>query len=167
MAAVLTGCATGDPLTNDLLTQRIGPGTPRKSVCVISGIGDTFSIQKVGVTVFSNALDKAPIDAWGVDDFVAGKIGAQLSHRFDVKRIAVSKGALAALEKPKAPFSGDARDDLKEVVRSTVGSQKCDLAVVVTKAARMVGSSNQAVFGLGILDVSSVIFTNISLFANR
>ena len=29
----------------------------------------------------------------------------------------------------------------------------------------MVGSSNQAVFGLGILDVSSVVFTNISLFA--
>ena len=131
----------------------------------ISGIGDTFSVQKVGVTVFGNALDMAPIDGWGIDDFVTGKIAAQLGQRFEVKRVAAPKGAFAALEKPKAPFSGDTRDDLKEVVRGTVGSQRCDLAVVVTKTGRMVGSSNQAVFGLGILDVSSVVFTNISLFA--
>ena len=91
-AAALAGCAGGDPLTNDLLTQSIATGAQRKSVCAISGIGDTFSVQKVGVTVFGNALDMAPIDGWGIDDFVTGKIAAQLGQRFEVKRAAASEG---------------------------------------------------------------------------
>jgi hypothetical protein len=165
MAAALAGCSTGDPLTNDLLTQSIATGAPRKSVCAVSGIGDTFALQKVGVTVFGNALDKTPIDAWGIDEFVTGKIGAHLGQRFEVKRIAAPRGAFAPLEKAKSPFSDNSKDDRKDIVRNIVGAQKCDLAVVVTKTARGVGSSNQAVFGLGILDASSVVFTNVSVFA--
>lgn len=166
IAAALAGCATGDPLTNDLLTQRIAPGTPRKSVCIISGIGDTFALQKKGITVFGNALDQAPIDAWGIDDFVAGKIAAQLGQRFDVKRVGYPKGAFAALEKVKSPLSGDTKNDSrKDLVRGIVASQKCDLCIVVTKTVSGIGSSNQAIFGLGILDVGSVIADNVILFA--
>jgi len=165
MALALAGCASGDPLTNELLTQRIAKGAPRQSVCAISGIGDFFSVQKVGITVFGNALDKAPIDAWGIDEFVVGKIGAQLGQRFDVKRVAYPKGAFASLERPKSPFA-ESKDDRKDIVRSIVGSQKCDLVVVVTKSGSMVGDTNQVVAGLGIVDASSLIFTdNVWVFA--
>ena len=43
IAVVLAGCATPDPYTNDLLTASIAPGTGRKSIGVISAIGDAFS----------------------------------------------------------------------------------------------------------------------------
>src|SRR5262245_9730653 len=73
LAGAVTGC-TIDPLNNDLLTASIAQGTTRKSVCVIAAIGDTFSLQKVGVTAFGNALDKVSVEAWGIDKFVGDKI---------------------------------------------------------------------------------------------
>jgi hypothetical protein len=167
LAAALAACSTGDPLTNDLLTQSIAAGAPRKSVCAISGIGDTFSLQKVGATVFGNALDKAPIDAWGIDEFLTNKIGAQLSRRFDVKRISAPKGAFAEIERVKSPFSADAKDyrlEIKDIARGIVGSQKCDLVVAVTKSGSQFSSTNQAVFGLGIVDGSNFVFTSVWLF---
>jgi outer membrane lipoprotein SlyB len=60
VAVVLAGCATPDPFTNDLLTASIAPGTGRKSVAVISAIGDTFSVQKVGLTVFQTHSTRSP-----------------------------------------------------------------------------------------------------------
>src|SRR4026208_1531617 len=77
-AAAVAGC-TIDPLNNDNLTASIATGTARKSVCVIAAIGDTFSLQKVGVTAFGNALDKVPVDAWGIDKFMGDKISSQLA----------------------------------------------------------------------------------------
>ena len=117
------------------------------------------------MTVFGNALDKAPIDAWGIDDFVNSKIGAQLSQRFDVKRVAYPKGAFAPLDKVKSPFA-EPKDDRKDIVRGIVASHKCDLSIVVTKSGSMVGDTNQAVLGLGIVDASTIIFNNnVWLFA--
>ena len=162
-AAALAGCATGDPLTNDLLTQSIATGGPRKSVCAISGIGDTFALQKIGLTVFGNALDKAPIEAWGIDQFVTNKIGAQLSQRFDVKKLAYATGAFAPTEKPRAPFA-ESKDDRKDIVRGIAGRKNCDLVVVVTKRATGVGNTNQAIFGLGLLDMGRGILDNVILF---
>ena len=66
-AGAVAGCSI-DPLNNDLLTASIAPGTPRKSVCVIAAIGDTFSLQKVGVTAFGNALDIAGFRLAGGQD---------------------------------------------------------------------------------------------------
>jgi hypothetical protein len=114
-----------------------------------------------------NALDKTPIDAWGIDEFVTGKIGAHLGQRFEVKKIAAPKRAFASLEKPKSPFADNSKDDdRKEIIRGILGAQKCDLAIVVTKSGSMVGDTNQAVLGLGVVDASSLIFVdNVWLFA--
>jgi hypothetical protein len=164
IAAALAGCSTGDPLTNELLAQSIAKGGPRKSVCAISRIGDTFALQKMGVTVFGNALDMAQIDAWGIDEFVVGKVAAQLSQRFDVKRLTYPKGAFATLDKPTSPFA-EPKDDRKDIVRGIAGGKNCDLVVAVTKSGSMIGNSNQHVAGLGILDISSIVFTNVLVFA--
>ena len=152
---------------NDRLTASIAPGSPRKSVCVISAIGDTYSVQKVGITVFGNALDKVPIDAWGIDDFVAGKIGSH-GARFDARRLDYAKGAFAPLETVKSVFSSDYKDrreEICDIARGIVASQSCDLCVVVTKTASMLGNTNQSLYGIGILDTGSLVFTNVSLFA--
>ena len=164
--AALAGCSS-DPLTNDHLTANLAQGSQRKRVCVISAIGDTYSLQKVGITVFVNALDKVPIEAWGIDASVASKISSQLSHRFDARRIDYPKGAFAALEATKSVFSSDykeRREELRDIVRGIVGSESCDLCLVVTKTGSVLGNTNQSLYGLGILDHGSLVFTNITLF---
>lgn len=168
LAGAIAGCSTPDPLSNDLLRASIASGTSRKSVCIISAIGDTYSLQKVGVTVFGNALDKFPIDAWGVDNLVAAKISAQLGQRFEVKRIDYPKCAFASLETPKSPLSSDYKDyksELRDIVRGIVASQKCDLCVVVTKAGSAFGGTNQVLSGLGIVDGSNPFVSNVHIFA--
>jgi hypothetical protein len=167
-AAALAGCAGGDPLTNEQLTASLSSGGARKSVCVISAIGDTFSLQKIGVTVFGNALDKHPIDAWGIDGFVGTRISAQLGQRFDARRIDYPKGAFSPLERVRSPFSGDYKDyrqEVRDILSSIVVGQRCDLCVVVTKSGSVFSNTNQAVSGLGILETGSPIITTVYLFA--
>ena len=160
---LLAGCSTTDPLTNDLLTASIAAGGPRKSVCIISAIGDTYSLQKVGVTVFGNALDKVPIDAWGIDKAVSDRISAQLASRFDARRLDYPRGAFAHIERVRSPFSGDSKDfreEIRDTVRGIVASQSCNLCVVVTKSGSIYGNTNQSLYGLGILDNSNLVFTD-------
>jgi hypothetical protein len=167
-AGAVAGC-TIDPLNNDLLTASIAPGTGRKSVCVISAIGDTFSLQKVGVTAFGNALDKVPVEAWGIDKFVGDKISSQLAQRFDARRLDYSRGAFAFIERTRSPFAGDSKDfreEIRDAARGIVASQRCDLSVVVTKSGGMYSSTNQSMYGLGLVDNSNLILTdNFYLFA--
>jgi hypothetical protein len=164
----VAGCSI-DPLNNDLLTASIAPGTPRKSVCVIAAIGDTFSLQKVGVTAFGNALDKVSVEAWGIDKFVGDKISSQLAQRFDARRLDYPRGAFAFIERTRSPFSGDSKDfreEIRDAARGIVASQRCDLCIVVTKSGGMYSSTNQSMYGLGIVDNSNLILTdNFYLFA--
>ena len=132
-AIALAGCSSPDPLTNQLLTSSIAPGTGRKSVGVISAIGDKFSVQKVGLTVFQNSLDEVSIDAWGIDERVVATLNAQLGARFDVKRISHSKAAFIEVQKPKLFFVGNQEDyryKIADILRGIAASQKCDLYVV-------------------------------------
>jgi hypothetical protein len=161
-AGAVAGC-TIDPLNNDLLTASVAPGTARKSVCVISAIGDTYSLQKVGVTVFGNALDKVPIDAWGIDKAVGDKISSRLAHRFDARRLDYPRGAFAHIERVRSAFSGDNKDfreEIRDAARGIVASHNCDLCIVVSKSGSMYGNTNQALYGLGILDNSNLVFTD-------
>jgi hypothetical protein len=169
IAAAVAGCSTPDPFTNDLLTASIAPGTGRKSVGVISAIGDKFSVQKVGLTVFQNSLDEIPIDAWGIDERVATSMSAQLGKRFEVKRITYAKAAFVEVQKPKPLFASDQEDyryKIADILRGIASSQKCDLYVVVTKSGSQVGNTNQSVGGIGILyGGAGAIFSSVHLHA--
>jgi hypothetical protein len=63
-----------------------------KCIGVVSAIGDTFSLQKIGITVFGNELNSVPIDSWQIDNMVITKISAFLSKAWTVKRISYPKG---------------------------------------------------------------------------
>jgi hypothetical protein len=158
-AIALAACSTIDPPNNDLLTSSIAPSTVRKSICVIAAIGDTFSVQKIGVTVFGNALDKHPIGAWGIDSAVVSKISTRLSPRFDVRRIDYPVGTFLPVEQVKSVLSSDYKDhraEIRDIARNITASQRCDLCIVVTKSSSMYSNTNQAMSGLGILDNSTV-----------
>jgi hypothetical protein len=120
------------------------------------------------MTVFGNALDKFPIDAWGIDAVVGSRISARLGQRFDVRRIDYPRGAFAALEKEKSPLSSDARDyrhEIRDIARGITASHRCDLCVVVTKAGSMYSNTNQAVVGLGVVDSSNFLIEGVFVFA--
>jgi hypothetical protein len=135
-----------------------------RTVGVISAVGSTFSLQKVGITVFGNELKEVSIGSWGLDDAVAGRVSAVLGKRFTVKRIAVPQGAFAAYEKP-APFS-DSDATLQGIVRKLAGSQRYDLVIVIARAGVPFGGTKQVVAGVGMVEGSGAIYPdNVTLYA--
>src|SRR2546421_3737877 len=54
---------------------------------VISVIGDHYSVQKFGLTIFENEASEVPID-WGLDDLVFARVRAATSNDPAVRRIA-------------------------------------------------------------------------------
>jgi hypothetical protein len=143
-------------------TLGLGPPPPEASkviekartVGVISAVGHKFALQKIGITVFGNELNEVPIGSWGIDNAVTDKIGALLSRRFTVRRIALPKGAFAE------------SDDLQDVVRKVAASQKYDLYLVVTRGGQPFGSTNQVVSGVGMVEHGGALLPdNVTLFA--
>lgn len=135
-----------------------------KTVGVVSAIGETFTLQKIGITVFGNESHNVAIGAWGIDDLVAARVSAALSKRFHVKRISVPKGAFASYESPGGMFR-DRDAELREIVRKLASSQPCDLYVVVTKGYSPFGTTNQAAIGLGLVVAASALIDNSHLYA--
>ena len=135
-----------------------------RTVGVISAVGSTFALQKVGITVFGNELNEVPIGSWGLDDAVASRVSAVLAKRFTVRRIAVPQGAFAAYEKPAA-FS-NSEQTLRDTVRKLAGSANCDLYIVVTRAGIPFSGTNQVVAGVGMVEGGGAINPdNVTLFA--
>jgi hypothetical protein len=130
-----------------------------KCIGVISTIGDTLFLRKVGITIFGNERNTAPVDSWHIDDVVAGKISVFLSKSWTVRRISYPKGAFASLDE-QHPIFYNYNDDLQGIVRRVASSTRCDHYVVVVKGSSQVGTSNQSVYGLGIVETTSIMGVN-------
>ena len=135
-----------------------------KCIGVVSAIGDTFSLQKVGITVFGNELNTVPINSWQIDNLVISKIGAFLSKAWTVRRISYPKGAFSSLDEQHAIFY-DPEEDLKGIVRRVTSSTKCDHYVVVVKGLSRYGETNQFVHGLGIVKSGASFLTFDLIYA--
>jgi hypothetical protein len=127
-----------------------------KCIGVVSAIGDTFFLRKIGITVFGNAEGAVPIDSWHIDDIVVSKISAYLSKSWTVRRINYSKGAFASLDGQHALFYNYS-DDLQGIVRRVTASTKCDHYAVVVKGSSSFGTTNQSIYGLGIVEATSIL----------
>jgi hypothetical protein len=131
------------------------PATPTlpstKCIGVVSAIGDTFSLRKIGLTVFGNDLNKVPIEAWQIDDLVVSKISTFLSKSWTVRRISYPRGAFGSLDE-EHPLFYNYDEDLAGIVRRVSSSTPCDHYVVVVKGGSAFGETNQGVHGLGILE---------------
>jgi hypothetical protein len=126
-----------------------------RTVGVISAVGSTFALQKVGITVFGNERNEVPIGSWGLDDAVAGQVSAALGKRFTVKRIGVPAG-----------LAWESESDLQANVRKLAGSANCDLYIVVTSAGTSFSGTNQYVAGVGMVEGGGAINPdNVTLYA--
>jgi hypothetical protein len=136
----------------------------RHSIGIISAVGSKFAVQKVGVTVFGNEYNVVPVATWGIDDLIASKLTLLLGGKADVKRITYAKDAFAAYEAPGGLFR-DRDAELKQILRKLTATQKCDIYLVVIASSSSVGSTNQSVGGLGIVQTGGVLVTKAWLHA--
>ncbi|HUI94693.1 MAG TPA: hypothetical protein VLX44_02980 [Xanthobacteraceae bacterium] len=127
-----------------------------RRIGVVSAIGDTFAVQKIGFTVFGNEHNQFAIEPWKIDDYVVGRIRATLAGRFDVRAVSVPKAAIVA--------SGGSAGKIAEALRQA-SPQGFDAYVVVTRWASPYGTTNQRIAGLGIIDASGgFVGTNVTVF---
>jgi hypothetical protein len=141
--------------------QTVKPGAADGGKCigVVSAIGDTLFLRKIGVTVFGNEQNSAPVDSWHIDDVVVSKISAFLSKSWTVRRINYPRGAFASLDGTH-PLFYNYNDELQGIVRRVASSTRCDHYVVVVKGGSNFGTSNQSIYGLGIVEATSILGAN-------
>ena len=64
---------------------------------VISALGDQFSVQKFGLTIFENEENEAPMNGWGLDDLPFARVRAATGADPSVRRIASPTGSVRTL----------------------------------------------------------------------
>lgn len=116
---------------------------------VISAIGDRFSVQHVGLTMFGNEYLEAPIETWGIDDLFVAKVRAAAPGTA-VRKIAYASGAFKPYYQPEAKLFRNDRNDLTALVRQIAGTANCERYVVATKVRVSVDGTNQSIEGLGV-----------------
>jgi hypothetical protein len=161
-AGVIAGGAVAQQPAKPKAQAAAPPAKPsaadsRKCVGVMSAIGDTFALQKIGVTVFGNELNHVPIDSWQIDNLVVGKISTFLSKSWAVQRINYPKGAFSSLDEDHGLFFNYS-EELRKIVRGLTSSMKCGHYVAVAKTTTSYGTSNQRVGGLGIVEAGTPLW---------
>jgi len=119
-----------------------------KCVGIVSAIGDTLKLVKLGFTVFNNEESKVAIDSWRIDDLVFSKVSAVLGKRFSLKRVSVPKGAFAVLEEDHGPFYNSA-EDVRSILSKVTTATKCGQYIVIMKTD-IKFKNGQRIDGLGI-----------------
>ena len=128
-----------------------------KTIGLISLIGDTFYVKRVGFTVFGNEEAKFPIAGWKIDDRVAASISRLLQKSFRIKRIQVPAGAFQAFQEGDFLFKSREEEQAKFLAKYTAG-QNCDYYLLVSPGGSMVGNTNQGVSGLGVVRWDHILF---------
>ncbi|HEX7792296.1 MAG TPA: hypothetical protein VF467_17410 [Afipia sp.] len=129
---------------------------------VIPVVGDTFGVQRVGITVLGNEFTEIPI-AWGLDDLVVARVRAAAPRGFVVKRIPFAKSAFDPFY--KRSFFREPGNDLVDIVRRIASSAGCERYVVVTKWSSRFSSKNQSVMGVGLVQWKGPFNSTTLLFA--
>jgi hypothetical protein len=128
---------------------------------VISHLGDVFTVQKVGLTVFGNEHAEVPV-SWGLDDLVYARVKA--AGGAGVRRISFAKDAFDAYNKPKLFFLREENEKLPGVIRQIAGSSGCRRYLVIMPLAGQLPGTNQTLTGLGIFNHGTSILSYSAVF---
>ena len=136
------------------------------SLGVISAIGDRFSVQKFGVTVFANEKTFAPIENWGLDDLVMARVRAATSGDPTVHRIAYPRDAFEPYFNPKARFLPDPAEGLPAIVRGITANTHCERYLVVARTKGELPNTHMELDGIGAYNMGvGSILRHSHLFA--
>ena len=133
---------------------------------VISVIGEHYSVQKFGLTIFENEASEIPID-WGLDDLVFARVRAATSNDPAVRRIAYPKGVFDPFYNPKTILIRDPGERLPVIVRSFTASSNCDRYLVATTFKAELPNTHMTLNGIGTYNQGvGGILRHSHLFAN-
>jgi len=148
-------------------TTPLAAATGPCTLGVISAIGDRFSVQKFGVTVFENEQSFVPIEDWGLDELVLARVRAATGSDPTVRRIGYPKGAFEPYFNPKSRLLPDPREGLPAIVRSFTANANCERYLVITKYNGIVPGTKLEINGIGVYSQGIGSFARHShLFAN-
>jgi hypothetical protein len=155
------------PTRQNLPKQAAAKQAPQNGSCavgVVSQLGEKFTVGAIGYTVFGNEINEVPVESWHIDDLVIGKISGALGKRAVVKRIPYHKEAFASLETLK--LFRDTEAEVGEGVRALTAGTRCARYLLVTRAYRNVGNTNQTIGGIGVLHTGiGELFVKITAYA--
>ena len=135
---------------------KTGAATHQKTVAVISDLGVTFNVRRIGGDFFDQHDAQLPITDWKVDDRVVAEVTKVLGKRFTVKRIAVPAGTFARLPYPVSISPSTFDRNYKYVVEKLARGQKADFTLAITPGySRFEG--NEIVSGLGMVQRESLL----------
>lgn len=123
----------------------------RKSIALISEIGDKFMVQQIGIMVFGNQKREEPIESWGMDAFVAAKFSETVKTRFKVAPITLTPEGKASLARAPGRLFGDRDGYICNLLRKETKGQAFDYYVRVQPREMPYSTTNQFVRGLGIV----------------
>ena len=155
--------STPRPAAAKQAVPKQGPAQDGNCVGVVSQLGEKFTVKKIGYTVFGNEDNEVPVESWRVDDLVIAKISGALGNRAAVKRISYHKEAFASLETLK--LFRDSEAEVGQGVRTLVAGTRCARYLLVTRAYRNVGTSNQSIGGIGLLYDGVRPFSRVNAYA--
>ncbi|MHB0770873.1 hypothetical protein [Bradyrhizobium sp. 5.13L] len=133
---------------------------------VISAIGEHYSVQKFGVTIFEAEAKEVPID-WGLDDLVFTRVRAATNNDSSIRRIAYPKGAFDPFYHAKAIFIPDPKETLPVIVKGFTANANCDRYLVATTFKTKLPNSNMTLNGIGTYNQGlGSLIRHSHLFAN-
>ncbi|BAR56841.1 hypothetical protein ACVIWV_007966 [Bradyrhizobium diazoefficiens] len=133
---------------------------------VISVIGDRYSVQKFGITIFEAEASEVPID-WGLDDLVVARVRAATNNDPGVRRIAYPKGVFEPFYNPKTILIRDPGERLPDIVRSFTANANCERYLVATTFKAELPNSHMTLNGIGTYNQGvGGILRHSHLFAN-
>jgi hypothetical protein len=134
---------------------------------VISALGDRFSVQKFGLTIFENEESEAAMNGWGLDDLPFARVRAATGADPSVRRIAYPKGAFDPYYNPKSRFLPDPSEGLPAIVRNITANANCERYLVITKYNGVVAGTKMEIKGIGAYSQGIGSFArHYHLFAN-
>jgi hypothetical protein len=137
----------------------------RRSVCVASVLGSTFSVVSLGLTALTTEQADVPVESWQTDDHVRRRIHELISTTFEVRHVETATKPFLALEQSGALFRNIA-SERADLVRKIVYGERCDYILLVMRGQTSYGSSGQTLRGLGIVrSGDGIVFDDVYLYA--
>jgi hypothetical protein len=134
---------------------------------VIPVIGEHFSVQKFGVTIFEVEFADVPID-WGLDDLAFARVRAITGVDPTIRKITYPKGAFDPFYHPKSTLLPNPDEGLSAIVHGITLNAHCERYLVITTfQGKLGGNSNQLLVGIGAYNQGlGSIIRHSHLFAN-
>lgn len=151
--ALPAGATSGKPKA----AQATAASAGKKTVCVVSDVAHEFQLQKIGLTVFGNEASTVPVPQWKLDQAIFDKTKAILSASFNLKHIPTKIETYAPL-RTEGGFLRDRDGERVALIQKLTASSGCDFILLVAGNASQVGSTNQYVGGLGVLEMGNELF---------